>query len=144
VLVGLPDAAVKESDDRVHSALSNSGFKMPHTRTTINLAPADTRKEGPLYDLPIALGILIATKQLETKRNPADYLIAGELGLSGMTRPIKGALAMAQLARRLGKTGLLLPPRSAEEASLVEGVQAFRVESLDQAHRFLAGEIALD
>lgn len=144
VLVGLPDAAVKESDDRVHSALSNSGFKRPGTRTTINLAPADTRKEGPLYDLPIALGILIATKQLETKRNPADYLIAGELGLSGMTRPIKGALAMAQLARRLGKTGLLLPPRSAEEASLVEGVQAFRVESLDQAHRFLAGEIALD
>jgi len=144
VLVGLPDAAVKESDDRVHSALSNSGFKMPLTRTTINLAPADTRKEGPLYDLPIALGILIATEQLKPKHNPADYLIAGELGLSGMTRPIKGALAMAQLARALGKAGLLLPPRSAEEAALVEGVRVYRVESLDQAHRFIAGEIALD
>ncbi|MCC6414542.1 MAG: YifB family Mg chelatase-like AAA ATPase [Opitutaceae bacterium] len=143
VLVGLPDAAVKESEDRVHSALNNSGFEMPLTRMTINLAPADVRKEGPLYDLPIALGILIATEQLTPVRKPHDYLIAGELGLSGMTRPIKGALAMAQLARKLGKTGLLLPPRSAEEAALVEGVRVYRVESLDQAHRFLTGETDL-
>lgn len=143
VLVGLPDAAVKESDDRVHSALSNSGFLMPRTRTTINLAPADIRKEGPLYDLPIALGILVATEQLKPALLLADYLIAGELGLSGITRPIKGALAMAQLARKMGKAGLLLPPRSAEEAALVEGVAVYRIESLDQAHRFLSGEISL-
>ena len=122
VLVGLPDAAVKESEDRVHSALSNSGFAMPRTRMTINLAPADIRKEGPLYDLPIALGVLMATEQLKPLRRPADYLIAGELGLSGMTRPVKGALAMGRLAKKLGKVGLLLPPRSAGEAALVEGL----------------------
>lgn len=143
VLVGLPDVAVKESDDRVHSALSNSGFIMPHTRTTINLAPADIRKEGPLYDLPIALGVLIATEQLKPARKLSDYIIAGELGLSGITRPIKGALAMARLAKHMGKSGLLLPSRSASEAALVEGITVHSVESLDQAHRFLKGEINL-
>lgn len=143
VVVGLPDAAVKESDDRVHSALSNSGFIMPRTRTTINLAPADIRKEGPLYDLPIALGVLIATEQLKPLRDVCDYIIAGELGLSGLTRPIKGALAMARLAKRQGKIGLLLPPRSATEAALVEGVVVYCVESLDQAYRFLNGELNL-
>ena len=143
VLVGLPDAAVKESEDRVHSALSNSGFAMPRTRMTINLAPADIRKEGPLYDLPIALGVLMATEQLKPLRRPADYLIAGELGLSGMTRPVKGALAMGRLAKKLGKVGLLLPPRSAGEAALVEGLVVHAVESLDAAHRFLNGEIQL-
>jgi len=139
ILVGLPDAAVKESDDRVSSALSNSGFKMPRTRTTINLAPADIRKEGPLYDLPIALGILVATGQLNAPHLD-DFLIAGELGLSGATRPVKGALAAARLARSLGKRGLLLPARSAEEAALVEGVAVYRIDSLDQACRFLSGE----
>ncbi|MCW5550062.1 MAG: YifB family Mg chelatase-like AAA ATPase [Opitutaceae bacterium] len=139
ILVGLPDAAVKESDDRVSSALANSGFRMPRTRTTINLAPADIRKEGPLYDLPIALALLVSTGQLEA---PAlgDFLIAGELGLSGAVRPVRGALAAARLARRLGKRGLILPPRSAEEAALVAGVEVYRVESLDQACRFLSGE----
>ena len=121
ILVGLPDAAVKESEDRVFSALSNSGFHMPRTRTTINLAPGDIRKEGPLYDLPIALGILRATGQL-TADHLAGYLIAGELSLSGATRPVRGALATALLAKSLGKRGLLLPPGSAEEAALVEGI----------------------
>ncbi|KXU36675.1 magnesium chelatase [Cephaloticoccus primus] len=145
VLVGLPDAAVKESEDRVHSALSNSGFAMPETRTTINLAPASIRKEGPLYDLPIALGILLSTQQLTPAAsiNPADYLVAGELGLSGVMRPIRGALALAQLARNLGKRGLLLPPRSAEEAALLDGLDVYRIESLDQAHRFLSGTLPL-
>lgn len=142
ILVGLPDAAVKESDDRVVSALSNSGFQPPRTRTTINLAPGSLRKEGPCYDLPIALGFLAATHQLGA---PAldDWLIAGELSLSGSTRPIRGALAMARLARRLGKRGLLLPARSAEEAALVEGIEVYAVESLDGAVRFLTGESAL-
>src|SRR5574343_1144124 len=85
ILVGLPDAAVKESDDRVFSALSNSGFRPPRTRTTINLAPGNLRKEGPFYDLPIALGILAATKQVVAERL-GDWLIAGELSLSGATR----------------------------------------------------------
>ncbi len=142
ILVGLPDAAVKESDDRVFSALSNSGFRPPRTRTTINLAPGNLRKEGPFYDLPIALGILAATKQMAAERL-SDWLIAGELSLSGATRPVRGALAMARLARTLGKRGLLLPGVSAEEAALVEGVEVFRVDSLDAAVRFLSGTLAL-
>jgi magnesium chelatase family protein len=141
-LVGLPDAAVKESDDRVFSALSNSGFRMPRTRTTINLAPGDLRKEGALYDLPIALGILAADEKLLAERL-GDYLIAGELSLSGATRPVKGGLAMAVLARASGLRALLLPRITAEEAALVEGVAVYAVESLDQAQRFLAGELDL-
>ena len=139
ILVGLPDAAVKESDDRVFSALSNSGYRPPRTRTTINLAPGHLRKEGPFYDLPIALGILAATQQLQTDRF-GDWLIAGELSLSGATRPVRGALAMARLARQLGRRGLLLPAVSAEEAAYVEGVEVIRVESLAAAVRFLTGE----
>ena len=142
ILVGLPDAAVKESDDRVFSALSNSGYKPPRTRTTINLAPGHLRKEGPFYDLPIALGILAATGQLRAGEL-GEWMIAGELSLSGATRPVRGALAMARLARKLGKRGLLLPAISAEEAAHVEGVAVYRVESLDGAARFLGGETVL-
>ncbi|MBK8475080.1 MAG: YifB family Mg chelatase-like AAA ATPase [Opitutaceae bacterium] len=142
ILVGLPDAAVKESDDRVFSALANSGLHPPRTRTTINLAPGDLRKEGPLYDLPIALGILVATGQLVTE-GLDDYLIAGELGLSGATRPVRGALAMAVLARKLGKRGLILPAVSAEEAALVAGVHVYRINTLDEAVRYFAGQLAL-
>src|SRR5688572_18908349 len=143
ILVGLPDAAVKESDDRVFSALSNSGFRPPRSRTTINLAPANLRKEGPCYDLPIALGILAATRQLNAE-NLGDWLIAGELSLSGATRPVRGALAMARLAASLHKRGVLLPALSAEEAALVEGVAVYRVDSLDGAVRFLSGEKPLN
>ena len=142
ILVGLPDAAVKESQDRVTSALQNSGFRSPRTRTTINLAPGHVRKEGPCYDLPIALGLLAATGQLQPDAL-GDYLIAGELSLSGATRPVRGALAIARLARRLGKRGLLLPPDSAAQAALVEGLEVHAITSLDQAFRFLAGQITL-
>jgi magnesium chelatase family protein len=143
ILVGLPDAAVKESDDRVFSALGNSGFETLRARTTINLAPGHLRKEGPIYDLPIALAFLVATGQLRTE-SLDDYLIAGELSLSGATRPVRGALAMARLARKLGKRALLLPGTSAEEASLVQSVAVYRIETLDRAFRFLAGELALE
>jgi len=142
ILVGLPDAAVKESDDRVFSALSNSGFRMPRTRTTINLAPGGLRKEGALYDLPIALGILVADGKLKNDRLD-DFLIAGELSLSGATRAVRGGLALAVLARQSGKRALLLPPISADEAALVEGVEVYAVKSLDEAARFLAGEAKL-
>lgn len=142
ILVGLPDAAVKESDDRVTSAVANSGYVMPRTRTTINLAPGHLRKEGPFYDLPIALGVLVATGQI-TAPNLDHYLIAGELSLSGLTRPIRGALALARLAKRLGKRGVLLPPQSAAEAALVAGLEVHAVKSLDQAARFLSGEMPL-
>ncbi len=141
-LVGLPDAAVKESEDRVYSALGNSGFRMPRTRTTINLAPGSLRKEGALYDLPIALGILAADDKLASDRL-GDFLIAGELSLSGATRPVKGGLAMAVLARDSGRRALLLPRITAEEAALVEGVTVHAVDSLDQAVRFLSGVLDL-
>ena len=139
VLVGLPDAAVKESIDRITSAVSNAGFSLPVTRTTINLAPGDLRKEGPSYDLPIALAMLGASGQMKTDCF-GDYLIAGELGLSGKTRPVKGGLAMALLARLQGKRGVILPRTSAEEACLVEEIESIPVDSLDAAVRFLEGE----
>ncbi|MBL9216225.1 MAG: YifB family Mg chelatase-like AAA ATPase [Opitutaceae bacterium] len=142
ILVGLPDAAVKESEDRVFSALSNSGLRMPRTRTTINLAPGDLKKEGAIYDLPIALGILVATGQLVCP-NLGDYLIAGELSLSGATRPVRGGLAMAVLARDAGRKAVLLPPAAAREAALVADIRVYAVESLDQTVRFLGGELDL-
>jgi magnesium chelatase family protein len=142
ILVGLPDSAVKESEDRVFSALSNSGLRMPRTRTTINLAPGDLRKEGAIYDLPIALGILVATGQLVCEQL-GDYLIAGELSLSGATRPIKGGLAMAVLARETRRKSILLPPVAAQEAALVEGLRVYEITSLDQATRFLSGQLPL-
>lgn len=140
IMVGLPDAAVKESQDRVFSALSNSGFKLPETRTTINLAPGNIKKEGPLYDLPIALGMLASTRQISSD-HLKNFTIAGELSLSGRTRPIKGALALALMALKENKAGILLPPQSAEEAALVEDIAVYPVESLDQAARFLSGDI---
>ena len=144
VVVGLPDTAVKESGDRVLSALGNSNFKRPYGRTTVNLAPGDLRKEGPLYDLPIALGLIAA--QGETLRPDApldDYLIAGELGLSGAVRPIRGALAIARLAKRLGKHGVIVPAPNAPEAALVEGITVYAVNTLDQAFCFLNDQARL-
>ena len=139
VLLGLPDAAVKESADRVFSALSHCGFRPLRTRTTINLAPGDLRKEGPLYDLPIALALLAATGQLDPARL-AGFMVAGELGLSGSTRPVRGGLAIARAAQKAGKAGLLLPGGSAEEAALVGGICVYRIDSLPAAFRFLAGD----
>ena len=106
VIVGLPDAAVKESRDRVTTALSNSGFKFPMGRTTINLAPADVKKEGPSFDLPIAVGMLAASEQLETDQLD-NFVIVGELALTGAVRPVKGVLPIAIQARAEGRSGLL-------------------------------------
>lgn len=139
ILVGLPDAAVKESQDRVFSAINNSGYRTPATRTTINLAPGGLRKEGPAYDLPIAIGILTSMKKCSDQWL-GDFLIAGELSLSGKTRPVRGALAMALLARKLGKRGLILPAESADEAALVNDVDVYPAHSLDEAISFLKNE----
>src|SRR6267378_2595602 len=106
VIVGLPDAAVKESRDRVGTALTNSGYKFPMGRTTINLAPADVKKEGPSFDLPIAIGILAASEQLEIDQLD-NFVIVGELALTGAVRPVKGVLAVALRARAEGRLGLL-------------------------------------
>lgn len=141
LMVGLPDASVKEAKDRVWSAIQNSGFKTPWSRTTVNLAPGELRKEGSGFDLPVALGLLVASGQLESPLLD-EALIAGELSLSGATRPVRGALAMARLARQLGKRRVLLPPASALEAALVENIEAVAVTSLDHAFRLLRGEVA--
>jgi len=143
ILVGLPDAAVKESNDRVASALVNSGCRPPQTRSTINLAPGHIRKEGPLYDLPIAIGILAATGQLEPAREGIleEYLIAGELSLSGELRPVRGGLPLAIMARNAGMRGVLLPERSAREAALTNGIEVHAMKSLDHARAFLEGRV---
>ena len=138
ILVGLPDTAVKESQDRVSSAISNSGYRMPTTRTTINLAPGGLRKEGPAYDLPIAIGILASMKKC-SDQHLNDFLIAGELSLSGKTCPVRGVLAMALLARKLGKRGLIIPEECADEAALVNHIEIYPVQSLDQTVHFLDG-----
>lgn len=142
-MVGLPDVAVKESQDRVTSALANSGFAMPHTRTTINLAPGDIRKEGPMYDLPIALGLLASTGRISSEKLK-DYVIAGELSLSGDLRNICGAVSLALLARRKKIKGVILPKESAYEASLVEGVEVLGVNSLAELVDFFNGKNAIE
>jgi len=136
VLVGLADAAVQESRERVRSALRNSGFRMPLSRVIVSLAPADLRKEGPAFDLPIALAILAASEQL-----PPDWLqgiwCAGELGLDGQLRPIRGALSLALAAQRGGAQALLLPERNQSEAALVEDLNLRPASTLQQALRAL-------
>src|ERR1700753_4102383 len=108
VIVGLPDAAVRESQDRVATAMTNSGFKFPLGRTTINLAPADVKKEGPSFDLPIAVGILAASEQIE-EDELGYFAMVGELALTGAVRPVKGILSLAIRARADGRVGLLVP-----------------------------------
>ena len=139
VLVGLPDAAVKEALDRVNSSISNSGFALPRTKVTINMAPGDLKKEGASFDLPIALALLAACGNFQGS-GVDDFLIAGELGLSGEVRGIRGGLAMAVLARKLGKKGIILPHDSAWEASLVEGLSVYPVKSLAETVDFLSGK----
>jgi len=144
VVVGLPDAAVKESKDRVATALKNSGYRWPGDgRITINLAPADTRKEGPAFDLALALGALSATGQLLSDRLK-DYAAVGELALDGSVRPVKGALAMALTAREEGLKGLVLPADNAREAAVVSGLEVVPVKALAQAVGFLAGELEIE
>src|SRR5437867_11453903 len=108
VIVGLPDAAVKESRDRVMTAILNSGYSFTFGRTTINLAPADVKKEGPSFDLPIAIGMLAASEQIQTDQLE-NLVMVGELGLTGAVRPVKGVLPIALRARQDGKAGILVP-----------------------------------
>lgn len=137
ITVGLPDAAVKESKDRVLTAVKNSNYTLSGLHATINLAPGDMKKEGPLYDLPIAIGLLYALKLAKPTVNLADYLYVGELGLSGELRPIYGALAIALLARSMGKKGVLLPAANAKEAATVPNLDVIPIHSLNEAIQFL-------
>jgi magnesium chelatase family protein len=142
VVVGLPDTAVKESKDRVTTALSNSGFKFPMGRTTINLAPADVKKEGPSFDLPIAIGMLAASEQIETDQLD-NFTIVGELALTGAVRPCKGVLPIALRAKQEGKAGVLVPAENAAEAAAVAGLNVIPVQNLREAAQFLEGQIRI-
>ncbi len=144
VLVGLPEAAVKESTHRVERAMVNSGFQRPQCRIVINLAPAELPKQAASFDLPITLGILAASGQIESDLLPR-YAVVGELALDGTTRPTKGALSMAiASADQAGLQGLLVPTDSAAEAAVVEGIDVIPVASLAQAVGFLTGQIEID
>ena len=134
--VGLPDAAVRESRDRVRSAIKNSGFDIPPTRITINLAPADLKKEGSGFDLPIAIGILGAYGALQTK-DLGDYLLVGELGLDGSLRAVQGMLPIAVAARERGVKNLIIPAGNAKEAAVVEGVNVYPVHTLLEVRELL-------
>ena len=142
VVVGLPDTAVKESSDRVWTALLNSAFHPPRGRTTVNLAPADIKKEGPMYDLPIALGVLAATEALAPE-SLKGICAVGELALSGEVRRVRGVLPIAIAAKEAGHRALLVPPENAEEAAIVSGLAVYPVATLRAAADFLTGRLEL-
>ncbi|MDO9463295.1 MAG: magnesium chelatase domain-containing protein, partial [Deltaproteobacteria bacterium] len=130
--VGLPEGAVKESKDRVKSAIKNSGYEFPTHRVTVNLAPADIKKEGTGYDLPIAVGILAATGTI-SKDNLHRYMLSGELSLDGRIKATKGVLSMAMAARAAGLSGIVVPKENALEGAVVKGVEVLPVEWLSEA-----------
>jgi magnesium chelatase family protein len=142
LIVGLPDAAVKESAERVRSAIVNCGYKYPKTQSLVNLAPADTKKEGPAFDLPIALGILLG-ESVFSSTVLKDYVIVGELALDGRVRPVNGALSMAMTAKAAGFRGIIVPLDNAAEAAVVEEMEVYGVGSLTQAVDFLGGKLPL-
>lgn len=140
--VGLPEGAVKESKERVWAAIKNSGFRFPSRRITVNLAPADIRKEGSAFDLPIAVGILSASGQLQ-EEHLDRYVVLGELSLNGTLRPIRGALPIAVAAKTHGVQGIVLPGENAKEAAMVEGIDVFPVQDLKQAVGLLKGDLQI-
>jgi magnesium chelatase family protein len=143
MIVGLPDNAIRESRERVMSAMKNCGFDFPARKVTINMAPADVRKEGSSFDLPIAIGLLEASSQIVLE-NRKEYLIVGELSLDGSVKRIKGMLSMAICARDLGVTGMIVPHENAREAAVAEGVAIYPVNTLTEALDFLKGTIAIE
>lgn len=140
VIVGLPDTAVKESRDRVKAAVHNSGYRFPHQPMTINLAPADRKKEGPVFELPIAIGTLIATGQIEAPDIQA-YAIVGELSLDGKVRPVKGCLSMAVKCKEAGIKKFLVPFENMSEAAIIDGIDVIPVKTLDDTVGILTGSI---
>jgi magnesium chelatase family protein len=143
MIVGLPDAAVKESIERVHSAIVNCGYRYPKTQSLINLAPADVKKAGPAFDLPIALGTLIGEGVLAGP-SLKEYVIVGELALDGRVRPVNGVLSMAMTAAASGFARMIVPLENAKEAAVVQEIEVFGVGSLSQAVGFLAGQLPLE
>ena len=139
-IVGLPDSAIKESVQRVESALKSNKFEMPRTRIVINLAPADIRKSGTAFDLPIAIGILVASEQLVPSPQFQDHVIMGELSLDGELRPIRGALPIALQARKDGLKGLILPASNGKEAAMVDGLKVYGMHHLKDVVDFFSSE----
>ena len=139
-LVGLPDSAVKESEQRVEASLKFFGYRMPRQKVVVNLAPADIRKEGSSYDLPIGLCVLEASEQITLTRKLEDYVIMGELALDGTLRPIKGVLPIAIEARKRGYKGFVLPAENAQEASIVNQLDVIAVTTIQEAVEFFEGK----
>ena len=142
VVVGLPDVAVKESRDRVTTGIANSGFRWGKGRMTINLAPANVKKEGPGFDLPMALGMVSVAQEIELP-NIDEYCFVGELALTGAVRPVRGVLPIALEARKRGRTKVVVPEANAREAAMVDGIQVFGVRNLREVFEFLLGERVL-
>lgn len=143
LIVGLPDTAVKESIERVKSAIINCGYKYPKTQSLINLAPADVKKAGPAFDLPIALGMLLGTGTF-VSTTLKEYVIVGELALDGRVRPVNGVLSMAMTAAANGFGQMIVPLENAKEAAVVENIEVYGVGSLAQAVSFLSGQLPLE
>ena len=141
-LVGLPDSAVKESHERIVSALQVNGYKFPTCQIVVNMAPADIRKEGSSYDLPLAIGILAATGNMSSE-NLHRYLIIGELSLDGSLQPIKGALPIAIAAREQGFEGFILPKQNAREAAVVNNLNVYGIENITEVIDFFNGKQTL-
>ena len=142
-LVGLPDSAVKESQQRIEAALKNNGFRLPGKKIVINMAPADIRKEGSSYDLTLAMGILAASGQISEDKI-ADYIIMGEMSLDGGLQPIRGALPIAIQAQKEGFKGFILPKQNAREAAIVGTLPVFGVENIKEVIDFLNGDVELE
>src|SRR3989344_885754 len=142
-LVGLPDNVVKESQQRIVAALKNTGYKMPGNTITVNMAPADIRKEGSAYDLTIAVGILAASGQINSVEVP-EYVIMGELSLDGELRPVRGVLPIAINAKEEGFKGVILPKQNTAEAAVVEGLEVYGASSLKEIIDFFNGKINLE
>lgn len=143
-LVGLPDNAIRESNFRIAAALSNSGYKIPGKKLILNMSPADLRKEGSAYDLPLAMGVLVATGQIVTLFPLSDYVIMGELSLDGGLQPIRGALPISLKAKEEGFKGFILPLQNAKEAAIVEGIDVYGIENISQVIDFFNKEIPLE
>lgn len=142
-IVGLPDVAVQEAKERVKAAIKNSGFYFPKTRLTINLAPADIKKAGPVYDLPIAISILETSNQIDLSKMAGSFM-AGELSLEGKLRKINGVLAMAMVAKKKGIKKLFFPKENTKEASLIPEIEIFPLDSLKEMIEFLQGKIKIE
>ena len=141
--VGLPHGAVKEGRERVAAALANAGLSYPLKRITVNLAPADVRKDGSALDLPIAIGILAASEQIP-EEILREHFILGEVGLEGDLRPVRGALSMAVAARAAGCRGIILPHANVPEAAVVEGLEVRGARTLMDVCRYLTGEVEIE